>query len=189
MSFLAHLQTWKNTAAKSSRTGQNVTTGLTKKVPDLSLPSAPLWRRLVAMLYDSLLLIAIIMAYGYLHLGIKVLLLGDTYKTTLKTSAAGSTADPFMFAGMLITIFLFFHTFWRHRGQTLGMQAWRIRIQREDDKDLTATQTLLRLLIAPCSMLCLGLGYFWCLFSPYKTWQDIATGSMVVLLPKQNIDR
>jgi len=153
-------------------------------VPESPLPPAPLWRRLFAMLYDSLLLIAVIMAYGYLHLSVKVLLLGDAYKTTLKTSAAGSTADPVMFAGVLTTIFLFFHIFWRHKGQTLGMQAWRIRIQGDDGKYPTATQTLLRLVIAPFSLLCLGIGYFWCLFSPYKTWQDMATGSRVVLLPK-----
>jgi len=159
-------------------------TGLTKKVPDTPLLSAPLWRRLVAMLYDSLLLIAVIMTYGYLHLGVKVLLLGESYKSTLKTSPAGSTADPLMFAGVLVAIFLFFYIFWHHKGQTLGMQAWRIRIQGEDGKYPTAKQTLLRLLIAPFSMFCLGIGYFWCLFAPYKTWQDIVTGSRVVLLPK-----
>lgn len=140
------------------------------------------------MVYDSLLLIAVIMAYGYLHLTAKVWLLGDAYKVTLKTSPAGSTADPLMFAGVLIAIFLFFHIFWRHKGQTLGMQAWRIRIQREDGKSVTAMQTLLRLLIAPCSALCLGIGYLWCLFSPYKTWQDIATRSIVVLLPTDKKD-
>lgn len=124
------------------------------------------------------------MAYGYLHITIKIWLYGDSYKALLKSSPAGSTADPLMFIGTLTTIFLFFYIFWRRKGQTLGMQAWRICIQGEDGKKLTAIQILLRLLIAPCSALCLGVGYLWCLHSPYKTWQDIATRSVVILLPK-----
>lgn len=160
-------------------------TGSIAKAPESAHPPAPLWRRLTAMLYDSLLLVALIMTYGYLHLGVKVLLFGDAYKTTLKESPAGSTADPFMFIGMLAVIFFFFYIFWRRNGQTLGMQAWRIRIQRDDGKPLTATQTLLRLLIAPLAMLCGGMGYLWCLLRPYKTWPDMATQTAVVLLPKK----
>jgi uncharacterized RDD family membrane protein YckC len=163
-------------------------TSSTKKAPESSPPPAPLWRRLVAMLYDSLLLIAVVIAYGYLHLAAKVWLLGDTYKATLKTSAAGSTADSVMFAGVIIVIFLFFHIFWQRQGQTLGMQAWRIRLQSEDGQKISVKQTVLRLLIAPCSAFCFGLGYLWCLFAPYKTWQDMATGSQVVVLPKHQTD-
>lgn len=159
-------------------------TNSTGKAPEFIPPPAPLWRRLTAILYDSLLLVAVIMAYGYLHLGVKILLLGEAYKKILRENPAGSTADPLMFAGILIVTFLFFHIFWRRNGQTLGMQAWRIQIQREDNKALTATQTLLRLLIAPLSAFCFGIGYLWCLVRPYKTWQDLATKTVVVLLPK-----
>lgn len=149
-----------------------------------STTSAPLWRRLMAMLYDSLLLVAVILFYVALHLGIKILLLGSEYLQLLHSAPAGSTTDPLLFPGVLASIYLFFFSFWRRNGQTLGMQVWRIRVQQSNGTMITARQTLLRLLIAPLSLLCLGVGYFWCLFGPGKTWQDIGSHSQVILLPK-----
>lgn len=151
-----------------------------------SFPPAPLWRRLIAMVYDSLLLVAVILAYGYLHLGLKALVLGEAWRNNLKTAPAGSTADPLMFLGTLLTIYLFFYIFWRQKGQTLGMQVWRIRVQQSDGKPPTALLILIRLLVAPLSLVCFGMGYLWCLFGKKRSWHDLLSGTEVVLLPKNN---
>jgi uncharacterized RDD family membrane protein YckC len=137
----------------------------------------------MAMCYDSLLLLAVIMAYGAIHLEIKTLLLGDVFTEQLRTAPAGSQADPLMFIGTLTSIFLFFHIFWHKKGQTLGMQVWRIQIRQTDGQMISAPRTALRLLVAPFSMACLGLGYLWCLFGKRQTWQDLASHTQTLLLP------
>ena len=147
-------------------------------VPDTILV-APLWRRIAAMLYDSLLVIAIWIIVGFIVLsafGIneartvdgELVVLAPLYKNTL-------------FAAMLLSAFLFFGWFWTHSGQTLGMQAWRIKVQNHDGSALGWKQVLLRCVAAPVGMLALGLGYLCMLVDPgQRTLPDLASGSVVV---------
>jgi len=143
---------------------------------------APLWRRIAAMLYDSTLVFAIWIIVGFLVLsafGInearsvdgELVVLAPLYKNTL-------------FAAMLLSAFLFFGWFWTHSGQTLGMQAWRIKVQNSDGSALSWKQVLLRFVSAPFSMLALGLGYLYMLADPQqRTVPDLLSGSEVVKVP------
>lgn len=142
---------------------------------------AILWRRLAAMVYDSFLLTAIALFYTSIHLFIKAQLFGVE---AIKTARAGTAGDIFLFIGALVAIGCFFYWFWTRNGQTLGMQAWRLRVEQEDGKNITGKQTLIRVIVAPCSLLCIGIGYFWCLAGKQQSWQDIASGTRIVLLPK-----
>jgi len=147
-------------------------------VPDPILV-APLWRRLAAMLYDSLLVIAIWIIVGFIVLsafGIdaarsvdgELIVLAPLYKNTL-------------FAAMLLSSFLFFGWFWTNSGQILGMQAWRIKVQNQDGSALRWKQVLWRCLTAPPGMLVLGLGYLCMLLDPQqRTLPDYASGSVVI---------
>lgn len=97
--------------------------------------TASLWRRLAAMVYDGLLLFAIIILVGL---------------TTLPfTHFLGISRDHIVFKIYLLgVIFVFFGWFWTHGGQTLGMRAWRLRIIQRDGKSLSWTLALFRYLIS-----------------------------------------
>ena len=110
---------------------------------------AGLFRRLVAMFYDSLLLFSILLVATALAL--------------LVTRGTLHYHNPF-FRTYLFFIWFFFYTwFWTHGGQTLGMRAWKLRVQRIDGGPITLWQALLRFLAAIPSLGLGGLGLFWLL--------------------------
>lgn len=68
---------------------------------------------------------------------------------------------------------------------TLGMQAWRLRVQTRSGHSITLRQSLVRYLVAWLSLAALGLGYLWILFdAERRSWSDIASGTRVVVLPR-----
>lgn len=137
------------------------------------LPHATLLRRLAAILYDSLLLAAVLLLASLIALP----LLGDE----------PSRAALLLFRIYLVLIlFAFFAWFWTHGGQTLGMRAWRLRVQNRGGGPITLWQALLRFLVAALSWLVCGLGFLWSLFDREQlTWHDRYSMSEVVVLPKQ----
>lgn len=141
--------------------------------PSNSLPRCSLPRRLAAILYDTMLLIAILLLASLVALPI----LGD----------APSTPLLLLFRLYLVVVsFGFFAWFWLHGGQTLGMRAWRIRLQRMDGGPITPWQALLRFLVASLSWLLFGLGFLWSLIDRERlTWHDRYSLSELVVLPKK----
>lgn len=141
-----------------------------KPEPTSSYRPAPLFKRLAAMFYDSLIVLALWMAVG----AIGVLLNGGE-------AASGALLNSALF---LVT-FTFFMLFWTRSGQTIGMMAWKIRIQTEQGQAISGMQALLRFFCAALSAACLGLGYWWMLFNEDKlTWHDRYSDSRVVELPQ-----
>lgn len=134
-----------------------------------------LFRRLAAMVYDLFLLFALVVLVGFI--GVALL---------------GSDMDQHpLFALFRLAVFsvplLFYGFFWRRSGQTLGMLAWRIRVQTPQGQPLNLRQTLLRLLGGLLSWGCLGLGYLWLFFNHEKrTWPDLLSGTEVVVIPKKS---
>jgi uncharacterized RDD family membrane protein YckC len=100
---------------------------------------------------------------------------------------APSTLQLLLFRLYLVVIsFGFFAWFWLHGGQTLGMRAWRIRLQRIGGDPITPWQTLLRFLVAILSWLLFGLGFLWSLIDQEQlTWHDRYSLSELVVLPKK----
>lgn len=130
--------------------------------------------RLMAMLYDSLLLIAILMVATLPY----IMLTGGPPQTPL--SKLGLQLY------LLVIIFLFFGWFWTHGGQTLGMRSWRLRLVTVTGQPVNWAQAAIRWLAAIPSLLILGLGYFWILFDPEKrAWPDMVSQTRLVRLPKQ----
>jgi uncharacterized RDD family membrane protein YckC len=138
---------------------------------DLTQAAAPgLLRRLAAIFYDSLLLLAVL----FVAAGLALLVNGG------KPIASG---NPFYSAYMLLLIFLFFAWFWVHGGQTLGMRAWRFKVIRDDGQPLTWSDALKRFLLAILSLLPAGLGLLWSLFEPdNRAWHDRLSGTRLVLV-------
>jgi len=150
-------------------------------VPLSALPNAGLLRRLAAMVYDSLLVMAVSMAYGALVLLIQVKVLGATFAEGEKAQM-GTPG----FIGLVAVICLFFCLFWRRGGQTLGMRAWRLRIIGDNGLKPSWQSCLLRCALAPLSLVAAGLGYWWCLLDKQSsTLHDRLSHSRVVVLPKQ----
>jgi uncharacterized RDD family membrane protein YckC len=138
---------------------------------------AGLMRRLAAMLYDTLLLVAIAMVAT----GLLLPLTGGE-AITAESPPALKAAYRALLLGI---VFAFYGLFWTRRGQTLGMQSWRLRVEREDGGLLGWNDVLRRLAAALLSLLPLGLGFLWVLFDPGKrAWHDRLSGTRVVLVPK-----
>ena len=143
---------------------------------------AALWRRLAAIIYDSFLIFAIWIIVGFIVLSA----FGITEARTIEGSAI--VLEPLykntLFAAMMLSAYLFFGWFWTHSGQTLGMQAWRIKIQNADGSAISWLQTLQRCISAPLALGLAGIGYLWMLFDAEKhTWPDLFSRSCVVKLP------
>lgn len=109
-----------------------------------------LWRRLGALLYDSLLLIAIFFVITAIAVGF---------------NSGEAITHPFYLVGMFPIAFLFYFWCWKRGGQTLGMQAWRIKLVNEQDTKLTTSQCVLRYVLG---LILFGFTYFGALFHPKK---------------------
>jgi uncharacterized RDD family membrane protein YckC len=148
--------------------------------PDIELKShsAGVFRRFGAALYDGLLLIGLMMV-------VTAVLLPLTGGEAI--TAADYGAWEYAYRALLIALFVGFHgLFWTRRGQTLGMAAWRLRLQRENGDSITWGDTLKRLAAACVSWAPLALGYFWILVDRDRlAWHDRWTGTRVVVLPKK----
>ena len=137
-----------------------------------TLPSASLFRRLAALFYDSLLLLA-------------VLFVATALALPFSGGAALRPHNPFYSTYLLIVCFLFFAWFWMHGGQTLGMRTWRLRLQRTDGKPLTLWHIVLRFFCAIPSWGFFGIGFWWMLFNKRKlTWHDQFSETRIVQLEK-----
>ena len=135
-------------------------------------PNASLVKRLLAMMYDSLLVIAVWMTVSYIFL-----FFNDQQAVT----------GPIYESALFLVTFLFFALFWTRSGQTLGMIAWRLRIESDQGQPLSAKQALLRFMAAIFSAVALGMGYWWIMFDSNKlSWHDRWSNSRVVQLPKNN---
>ena len=119
-------------------------------------------RRLGAMLYDSILVLAIlIVGTCLLHL-----IMG------------GKNIEPGNLYYQIYLLFLigcFFSGFWIHGGQTAGMVAWRIKVTTLTNEPISIQHALLRLLFALPSLLLGGCGLLWMLYDPdqltlYDRW-------------------
>ena len=95
-------------------------------------------------------------------------------------------SPPLVQALTTLTIAGFFCIFWRKSGQTLGMQAWRIKLVDFDGGTPSLPKAVVRCVGAALSMACLGLGYLWCLIDRKKRyWHDYLSRTELILLPKR----
>lgn len=140
--------------------------------------SAGVLRRFGAMLYDTLLL-----GLAVLPITTAIFLL---FTHEAITPGGSGFVERIYQAALLLVIVLFFCVFWRWNGQTVGMLAWRLRVERNDGARLTWRDALLRLAGASVSLAALGLGYFWIWIDRDKlAWHDRWSGTRVVVVPKK----
>jgi uncharacterized RDD family membrane protein YckC len=143
---------------------------------------ARLFRRLAAMVYDAFLLFALTLGYGAVLLVIKVVFHGTQ---GLEEVQPGPLLQWLSLLGWLVCLSSYYYICWRKQGQTLGMKAWRLRLQQSNGDLATPSQCLSRSCIAPLSLGCLAIGYLWCLLpSQDDCLHDTFSDTVVVLLDK-----
>lgn len=140
--------------------------------PDpIPLPRAGLLRRLAAIFYDTLLLFSVLFFATFLVL-------------PFTRGEAVSPHHPLYTTYLFLIAFFYFAWPWVRSGQTLGMRAWRIRVQQYDGSGLTWRHALLRFLAAIASWAVLGLGFLWSLIDKDgMTWHDRFSETCLVVLP------
>ena len=90
-----------------------------------------------------------------------------------------------LFLLMVASAVGFYVWFWTHSGQTLGMIAWKIKVESRDGGLIGPVQGLIRFLVAWPSFFMFGLGFLWLYIDPEgDAVHDKLSNSKVVLLPK-----
>ena len=155
----------------------------TESSSDDGRDAAGLARRLAALFYDSLLMLAAGWGVTALYIMTRVALVGEQ---TIRDNQEIAASGPLLQLLLAATILGFCCTFWLRSGQTLGMQSWRLRLERVDAKPLILRDCLLRCAAATLSFAFFGCGYWWALIDKEKrSWHDILSRTHVVLLPKK----
>ena len=139
------------------------------------MENAGLLRRLGAMLYDALLVLALWFLATLPFIAIR----------------GGEPVEPddnlvYQLA-IVATTYAFFVFFWSWRGRTLGMQAWRLQLETTDGRVPPVSLASLRFFAAVLSALPAGLGYVWQLWDRDElSWHDRLSGTRVRYYPKQD---
>ncbi len=132
----------------------------------LSFPG--FWRRLVCLLYDSFILLAVIFIASFLF----HLILRDPSVTYFR---------PLYQLYLLIVMGYYFVWFWTHGGQTLAMQTWKIRVVTREGQKLDNRKATIRYLLATAGTFCVGIGFLWALFDQeHQYLHDRLAGTRLV---------
>lgn len=136
--------------------------------------SAPPWRRLAAVFYDVLVLVAIWMFAAAL------VLLAFHGEVDVAHQPA---LYHFVLQGVLLALTALYFVFsWSRGGQTIGMRAWRVRIVDANGHSPDFPRALLRFVCALLSLLLLGAGFIYCLLDgERRAWHDVMAKTRMVV--------
>jgi len=134
-----------------------------------------LFRRLAAILYDALLVGAL-------------LFLATIPFIAMREGEPVEIGDNAIYRLVLAgVVYAFFVGFWTRAGRTLGMQSWGLQLQGPDDNKPTLAAANLRFFAALLSWAPAGLGFLWQLWDKDQlTWHDRISGTRIVYYPKKN---
>ena len=114
---------------------------------DELLPPATGLKRALAIIYDGLISIAVLLVASWVYTMIAGWITGwDRYEQMAE--AGELSGDPGLTFVLFLVLYLFFAYFWTRIGQTLGMQVWRVRIENLDGTSVSWTQALIRYVTA-----------------------------------------
>jgi uncharacterized RDD family membrane protein YckC len=153
------------------------------------------WRRTICLIYDLLLILAILFIASFIF----HFIFSDTQAAYFK---------PLFQFYLFIIMGYYFTWFWTHGGQTLAMQTWKMRLVSADGRSLTKKQAVARYLfsltgifffvvvnylfpinfisyqqLALVSVLIFGSGFIWALFDPdHQYLHDRLAGTRIIKL-------
>jgi len=139
------------------------------------MKNTTLMRRIAAMLYDGLLILALL------------------FMSTLPFIAAqgGEPVEPsenVLYQSVLaVVIYAFFVGFWTRSGRTLGMQSWRLQLETMDGERASLGAATIRFFAALLSWAPAGLGFLWSLWDKDRlAWHDRISKTQLVYYPKED---
>jgi uncharacterized RDD family membrane protein YckC len=137
------------------------------------MQNTSLIRRIAAMLYDGLLILALLFLSTLPFVAVRG---GDPVEI----------GDNRLYQIVLaLVIYAFFVGFWIRSGRTLGMQSWRLQLETADGDKPSIGKATLRFLVAIVSWCAFGLGFLWQLWDKDGlTWHDRISGTRIVYYPK-----
>jgi uncharacterized RDD family membrane protein YckC len=149
---------------------------------------AGFFRRLAAMIYDSLIAIAIGVCAGLVAVTVLVVLLENGVLDKQGMEHSGDTIRQSLWMNIAIQLWCaawissFFMWFWKRGGQTIGMRAWRIRIFSTIEQPMGYSRVCWRMLAS-----LLGLGTLLVLFDVKnkQSLQDRLAKTEVLVLTKE----
>jgi uncharacterized RDD family membrane protein YckC len=121
-------------------------------------------RRFGSMVYESMLLFGVVFISGWL------------FSTVLQQRHA-LYLRHFLQDWLFVVIGIYFIWFWTHRGQTLAMKTWKIRLETREGKEVKLPRAIGRYVLSWLWILP-GLALAW--FVGAKTW-------VLILIPTANI--
>jgi uncharacterized RDD family membrane protein YckC len=137
--------------------------------------SAPLWRRIAALVYDVFPLVGLWMLTTFVYL-----------------FAAGRHYDPAhpewgarlgLQVALLAITAAYFVISWARAGQTIGMRAWKLKLLRDDGSKIGVLPALARFSLALLSLAIVGIGFWWALFDAQnRTLHDRICKTVMVRL-------
>jgi uncharacterized RDD family membrane protein YckC len=140
------------------------------------MPNASLARRFGAILYDSLIVLALMFLVTLPFIAMRG---GEPVEP-------GET--PYRLVLLLVT-YLFYVGFWVRPGRTLGMQAWRLQLETASGGKPDVMQASVRFFAAILSLIPAGLGFWWQLWDKDGlAWHDRLSGTQLRFCPKSDPD-
>lgn len=126
--------------------------------------------RLFALVYEAILLFAVVFVTSWLFIGL--------------ARDAQQGALHLVFQVYLLSVCgAYFMFCWVRSGQTLPMKTWRLRLEMASGGKITARAAFLRYVVAVPAMLT-GIGILWALFDRDRQFlQDRVAGTRIVRLP------
>lgn len=158
------------------------------------MQSIGFFKRLLIIIYDGLLVFAVIFFTSAVLMGLFQWLApssiylapSDLDNPSLRelSSLGRLLGGALVGLNCLLVSFFFYAWFWTHGGQTLGMRAWNLYLIKPDGKFIDWPTAAKRYLIALVSWAALGLGFTWILLNRDKlSWHDILTNTKIVHVP------
>lgn len=134
------------------------------------MPAPSFLRRLAAIFYDFLLLIAVLFFATALLLPFN--------------NGLAFTSEQFFYPLYLLLVSCLFYTwFWTHGGQTPGLRAWKMTILTFDKQPVTWKRAILRYVAAILSWAVFGGGFLWILFDKNRySWHDSLSKTALFLI-------
>ena len=148
-------------------------------------PRAGFRRRFGSWVYDVLIAFAVYMVAGAVSFLIFNLLINfnvismQGFEHAIDLQRSSVIYSIFIYGWNIAWVSFFFVFFWAKSGQTLGMKAWRLRLQNQDGTRITKTTGVKRLIPT-----LLGLGNLTVIFDRKNklSLQDKLTNTEVVVL-------
>jgi uncharacterized RDD family membrane protein YckC len=131
-------------------------------------PLAPLGRRLLSLVYEALLLAALLWCASLLFWAIERELAPVHVRTVLQIYLAFVMGTYFVWQ-------------WTHRGQTLPMKTWRLKLVKRDGTPVDTRTAVLRYLAAMIGAFTFGFGFLWAIVDRERQFlHDRLTGTRIV---------